>query len=476
MLTGENGILSQAQKAGEQTDIGEEKEQIKLAYNAAVAKKQNTNVTYSDLNEEFEASKVGAEAKDTSPITVTFTESNRTYTIDENGNISEPGTGDVIPPTTETTGGTWSDEKGVNTPVIKNNMELVKWDGSQFVTDDTNSSYDYNNQQWANAKVTIDGVESYFVWIPRYEYKITYNTPGTPENGGTIDVKFIPTSQTTATDGYTIHPAFRDGTETNFENGGWNEELTGIWVGKYETSLVNKADSSNITTSSSTKGNILLSENTDKAIAVQPGMSSWRYCTIGNIYTNAKAYSTSLNSHMLKNSEWGAVAYLTESKYGRNGTEVTINNSREYITGSAETSSGTTNDYKSTEGVLASSTGNVTGIYDLSGGAYEYVAAYYSGSSNLSNGNSFADGSSNEYSTAYTGTLASTAYKQGDATYETSGWHDDLDNFVYSSVPFFQRGGMGNASTYAGVFNSYSNDGNSYQRRLLPHVSCSKVI
>ena len=40
------------------------------------------------------------------------------------------------------------------------------------------------------------------------------------------------------------------------------------------------------------------------------------------MYTSARAYATNLNSHMLKNSEWGAVAYLTESKYGRNGEEV----------------------------------------------------------------------------------------------------------------------------------------------------------
>ena len=40
-------------------------------------------------------------------------------------------------------------------------MELVKWDGTQFVPDDTNSSYNYNEttREWANAKVTIDGVD-----------------------------------------------------------------------------------------------------------------------------------------------------------------------------------------------------------------------------------------------------------------------------------------------------------------------------
>ena len=423
MLTGENGILSQAQKAKTETENAATNEAARLdEYNSTL----------------------------------------------ENW-INGETTGENKP----ATDGTWSDEKGVNTPVIKNNMELVKWDEDkqEFVTDKTNSSYDYNKQQWANAKVTIDGVESYFVWIPRYAYKITYNEDKT---AGTIDVKFLigTTDQyyddngniqtakrvteenvDTSSD-YYVHPAFTDETSVGFENGGWNEELTGIWVGKYETSLVNKADSSNITTSSSTKGNILLSENTDKAIAVQPGMSSWRYCTIGNIYTNAKAYSTSLNSHMLKNSEWGAVAYLTESKYGRNGTEVTVND-QNYTTAMGNIVANKNQ----------SSTGNVTGIYDLSGGAYEYVAAYYSGSSNLSNGNSFADGSSNEYSTAYTGTSVSSAYKPGDATYETSGWHDDIANFVLSNYPFFARGGGCNySSTRAGVFcfNYYNGNGGNY--------------
>ena len=330
-------------------------------------------------------------------------------------------------------------------------MELVKWDGTQFVPDDTNSSYDYNNQKWANAKVTIEGVESYFVWIPRYEYKINYNTPGTPEDGGTIDINFIPTTETTPTDGYTIHPAFRDGTSTNFANGEWNEELPGIWVGKYESSLVNKENSSNIETTTRTIGNIIVdsTNNTDKAIAVQPNMSSWRNITIGNMYTNAKAYSTNLNSHMLKNSEWGAVAYLTESKYGRNGTEVKINSSGDYITADAGISANPEQ----------SSTGNETGIYDLRGGATEYVASYYSGSgsgstsSNLTNnGSQLVNETEKKYVTAYTGTNESTDYKPGDATYETKGWHDDGANFVDSNDPFFARGGDYYGASGGGIF------------------------
>ena len=86
---------------------------------------------------------------------------------------------------------------------------------------------------------------------------------------------------------------------------------------------------------------------------------------------------------MLKNMEWGAIAYLTNSKYGRctnnTCTEVTINNSSTYITGnagdtvSALSASGVTNAYNTTKGQLASTTGNIYGVYDTSGGAYDYV-------------------------------------------------------------------------------------------------------
>ena len=408
MLTGQNGILTQAQKAKNETEKAAENE-------AAILNEYNQYLN----------------------------------------NLTGGGTssGGSI----GSTDGSWSDEKGVNTPVIKDNMELVKWDGSQFVPDDTNSSYDYSNQEWANAIVTIEGVESYFVWIPRYEYKITYYTDGnkattseTPTEYGTIDIKFIPTSKTTADEGYIIHPAFT----SDINNGGWNEELPGIWVGKYESSLVNKADSSNINTTSSTVGNIIVdsSNNTDKAIAVQPGMSSWRYCTIGNMYTSAKAYATNLNSHMLKNSEWGAVAYLTESKYGRDGEEVTINDNSSYITADAGISANPEQ----------SSTGNETGIYDLSGGAGELVAAYYTGGNSTSlndYGSSLVNETDKKYVTAYTGTTASSAYKPGDATYETNRWHSDDANFVSSDNPFFIRGGGYSNGSHAGVFYFIYNSG-----------------
>ena len=371
--------------------------------------------------------------------------------------------------------GGYVESKGVNAPVLKDNMELVTYNEETGEWEENNSSsaYDYvaeedsennNKSKWANARVTIDGVDSYFVWIPRYAYKITYNNPENKSEGGKIDVKFLVgtsdnyydengelkeaqravTGQEDTTSDYFVHPAFTN----NVDLGGWDTELTGIWVGKYETSLVDTSDKENITnvvTNDEGTGNILLSDVENRAIAVKPGMSSWRYCTIGNAYTNAKSYTEDLNSHMLKNSEWGAIAYLTHSQYGRNSYEVELNDNSEYTTAD--------------EGISInpeqSTTGNVYGIYDLSGGVYERVAAYYSEStsSNLTNNGSFlVNETTKKYVTEYIGTNESTDYKLGDATYETNRWNSDDAGFIYSLNPFFNRGGIDNNGDNAGVF------------------------
>ena len=363
------------------------------------------------------------------------------------------------------TDGSFNETKGVNTPKLGANMTLVKFDtGTQdWVVDETNSAYSYvdtstsgntDKSEWANAKVTVNEIDSYFVWIPRYAYKIN------GEND--IDIKFLKGTSNIAADGvtvckyanenptaddYIIHPAFT--ADANYgggfgNNNGTNDNgIAGIWIGKYETA---RSDTVGATQGSAT------------TLKVQPGVTSFRSVTIGNMYTYAKAYDTNLKSHMLKNSEWGAVAYLTESKYGRNGTEVTINNNgTTYYTGG-----GAEKAY--IENTPQSSTGNVYGIYDLSENATEYVVAGYKNQSSIG-----TSSGSNEYGTVYTDTSASTGYKYGDATYETSGWHSDLALFVDSYGPFFSRGGVCGDGDLAGVFNCYvvgNGYGNGYSFRL----------
>ena len=100
LVTGDNGILAQATRAKEETEIAQEKEEIILAYNTAVAKKQSADITAKELDEELKANEAGADAiEDGENIKVTFEESKREYIIDKNGNITEGGSGTVTPPT-----------------------------------------------------------------------------------------------------------------------------------------------------------------------------------------------------------------------------------------------------------------------------------------------------------------------------------------------------------------------------------------
>jgi len=386
-------------------------------------------------------------------------------------------------------------------PKLADGMEaiVINPDGSDRPATSEEDWYDYSTNKWANARTT-DG--SYWVWIPRYEYKIDYtgveqgiNTDET--KAGTIEVSFIDTSTKAGAAGYTttngitrsadeyiIHPAFTD----NVDAGGWDNEIPGFWVAKYEMSMEDGSGThveilyiGNVATEKTLLANGQ-SGNGIKTVS-KPRVSSWVSIKIANAYENSFNYDREKESHLMKNSEWGAVAYLTHSKYGRNGTEVTINNSGARITGnagdtvSASSFSGTFF-YNTLAGMKASTTGNISGIYDLSGGSDEHVATYnkaysrtgdyFGGAGGNTSGYSpvvgshFAfniHGTSTKYVTAYTN--STTIYSATTLSDFTSGgkdvshigdgihevwvasqysWFSDSVGFVTSNEPFFDRG------------------------------------
>ena len=276
-------------------------------------------------------------------------------------------------------------------PAVAEGMTPVKWNGSNWAKTTTSDKewYNYTEKKWANVVLgdaifsgdILDESKAYsmLVWIPRYAYQITngYHQSGNEINSsdgnlgaGNINIVFVDRNNQdknkTKTYGeeypnyttgngmsdYVVHPAFNYG----------GAKLAGIWVGKYETS------NTNCTTSSST-GEY---NGTGKTVMIKAGVTSWRNIQVSNIFTvctemNKSSNPYKLNTsdtvvdpHMMKNREWGAVAYLSKSKYGKETEEVWINNSSSYITGSAGNSAsantdiGTTNDYKSIQGQKAS--------------------------------------------------------------------------------------------------------------------------
>ncbi len=341
----------------------------------------------------------------------------------------------------------------VNAPKLAEGMTAIKYE-----TEVTGS-------KWANA-MTKDG--SMWVWIPRYAYKITYKSSNKSE-GGTIEIAFLKDATNEFLDssikGDVVTAINADGTvpqgkwvlEPAFTLG--TESIEGFWFAKFEAS------------------------NNKGSVQIKPNVASWRNISSASIFTTClnlisnDKYSTYFNNvsnvdtHMTKNVEWGAVAYLAHSKYGLNGKEICINTNSSYETGigSGETASTTsvTDQYNTTKGVTASTTKNVYGIYDMSGGSWEYVAACYK----TENATELTANTDTTYINKYIDVYESySSSKFGDAVFETSSsspgstsWFSDCSNFVRASHPVFARGGYyDNDGSGAGLFNFNYNIGSAF--------------
>ena len=327
------------------------------------------------------------------------------------------------------------DNSGANKPILYTKMIPVVYDGTKWVYSDGTQTnwYNYTDKQWANAvvlnsrvtknagdEVTEEDVALWYVWLPRYKYKKFSKTPKEQE----ISVTFEKGTSTTGTGENVTHPAFTFG----------NTELTGFWVGKFEISTTDSACNSSAT-----------SANCDKVLTmtIKPNVSSWRYATISNHFTSIQNATgtygiNNADSHMLKNIEWGAVAYLKQSKYGLGTTDIAVNTNSNFYTGG-----GTSDAYKTN--VAQSTTGNIYGVYDMSGGAVESVMGNYNDIISMAG---FSSMPAAKYYDKYT----SSTGKTGDATTETSGWYGDSTGFLDSSFTWYGRGGDNASDTYAGLF------------------------
>ena len=95
--------------------------------------------------------------------------------------------------------------------------------------------YDYSRQRWANIVTTANNTETYFVWIPRYEYKITKDRGALSLTNRRLDIRFISTDiiNNNCDNGYEVPEAFWWDNNSNGEHDE-GEELTGYWISKYQ--------------------------------------------------------------------------------------------------------------------------------------------------------------------------------------------------------------------------------------------------
>lgn len=101
---------------------------------------------------------------------------------------------------------------------------------------------------------------------------------------------------------------------------------------------------------------------------------------------------TILDTHLSKNREWAALAYLTQSKYGLCNSNLCneLLKNETLITGG--------NNY--IENVSESTTGNIYGVYDINGGAEEFVMGNYQNTRNSLDG--FSELPESKYLDIYT--------------------------------------------------------------------------
>ncbi|MDD3453719.1 MAG: type II secretion system protein [Bacilli bacterium] len=388
-------------------------------------------------------------------------------------------------------------------PVLGTGMipVIISNDGTVKYADVNSEWYNYTNKNWANAVILSSGtynvgdtipesaIQSYFVWIPRYKYKLwNVGTTSPTDTKFAINIKFGVETTSDANSGECTTP-LTSGTSGNCDNGEYmthpaftSFNTNGIWVGKYETGYLGATSTATaqITSADETK------------IIVKPNVYSWRNNTIYNMFVSSYNYDRTNDSHMMKNTEWGAVTYLSNSIYGIND-ETNVNNNSNYITGNSalpttnqQVYPGTTGDgdtynadYNTEIGYKASTTGNISGIYDMSGGATEYMASYRSGTLGSSGFTTTTIATyDSKYFDVYSASSAATTYSYrilGDATGETgpflayldadnasryhSSWYGDYASFIESAYPWFHRGGASNAGGLGGQFYCQKNTG-----------------
>ena len=374
------------------------------------------------------------------------------------------------------------DTSGANAPVLASNMVPVYYDDSKNVwkcADKDNKDivtrwYHYDYKMWANAvtinysdssiknkyfnsngtlkikpgeEVLMDDITTMWVWIPRFNTTTPSNyNGGTQAKPNAIDVTFVKQNEV-ALDAFTFG----------------NKELSGFWYGKFEishTTLTSSETNDNLGCNNETCSNA-------NGIIIKPNVTSLTRSNVSNFFYASRSMeqtgnsfgfvSSEVDTHMSKNNEWGAVAYLTHSIYGRctgstSCTEVGINNNNNYKTGygapagSAKTVTNGT--YNTSLGKDASTTKNIYGIYDMSGGRYEYVMGVYNNSKSSSEFNSLPD---SKYYNNYT-----TTEYQGHALYGTKGWYYDGNDVLDTSKSWYARGGGYTSGATAGVFNYYT--------------------
>lgn len=337
--------------------------------------------------------------------------------------------------------------------------EELNWANVIYVTDITK---DYYHNALPGTIIDMNDILGFFVWIPRYEYQL-FNVNNEKSYEQMINIQFVNNNENkkdTIKNGlYYTHSAF----SVMGENG--YQELNGFWIAKFEPTLENDI--------------VKLLPNKKTIVNINTSLM-WEYATsISNDYKSAYF------SRMITNMEWGAIAYLSNSKYGKINNDNYLNNDRliflntamgtlenweNVITGCSggrSYGSGSYNCPYSYDidywGTGASSTGTIYGIYDLAGGSWDCVMGIVSDypiKENIGGFNGYISSNRRYYDLYLAGNMYD--YKRGhigDATkevisarYTNLSWNGNLAYLATQNFPWIKRGGSFRGGSNSGIF------------------------
>lgn len=336
----------------------------------------------------------------------------------------------------------------VNKPVLVEGMTPIVYEpidggiNQKVVSADSPDWYNYgpDTKKWANVRLN-DG--SIYVWIPRFAYKISHMEENKIGIKFLVDNTNITTEGKALENGYIVAPAFKDGSKlvsTNYANGEWDSEITGFWVAKFEA--VKSADE------------YPRSVYDDQLLQVWKTTAQYAFIRCRKMESSALFFNNTVcgqvsgelgaerygefaidnnnvDTHLMKNSEWGAVTYLTSSKYG---------NKNNFYQDSTYPNKAFNKEDKEIDGVnvAPSTTGNKYGIYGMSGGTPEITAGGINIKSIFNNTNT-----STKYATKYinTTTIVGDAINNTEVKILNSITDEELLTYKLPDKPILLRGG-----------------------------------
>ena len=453
MLGGENGIITQAIKAQEDNEIAEEKEKVQLAATAAKTENNWGEITQENLEDELDTN-IGSGkytlSKNGDTFTVTYNDSQRSYEVDANGNVTGPansddnpgGTGSLTPGNRfdEDTDLTIGDDKitipgGATISGIPGEYEDIDEGIVIYIIPEGEEVTNWTADEDGNGIIDVQEKYDQFVWVPvkkayvtideiggnSYENLKTYVSTnsvypmaievseGTYKGilydfaDGTDAVITTPKDYTTTSSyrepAYLTDSNYADGssynnvgiTESSLQNE-FNTMVTrvaskgGFWVGRYETSSM---------VSDNTQ------DTTNRVTVIRGTTTGIRSVNWYRMYAQQKAYkakalteSANVTSSMIWGSQWDQIMIWmksVQSKY----TDSTYTG-KFYVTnavsmGNFGTISGVDDGWSSTSPAPTgySESYKVKNVFDLAGNVYDWTLEAYNTNDRVSRGGGY---------------------------------------------------------------------------------------